>query len=280
MIGAVIVFKDVSKARAMSLQAVYLAQHDFLTDLPNRMLLNDRLTQAIALAQRHGQRLAVLFLDLDRFKHVNDSLGHAIGDTLLQSVARRLVTCVRRSDTVSRQGGDEFVVLLSEIDHTDDAAVSAQKIGAALVAPHEVAHQQLHITATIGISIYPDDGPDAETLIKCADTAMYHAKEGGRNNYQFFEREMNARAVERQSIEAGLHRALDRGEFVLHYQPKIDLDTGRDDRRRGADPLGASGARTHVSEGLRADCRGLRPHRADWPMGAGRSLPAGSGLDR
>ena len=190
------------------------------------MLLNDRLTQAIALARRHGHRLAVLFLDLDRFKHVNDSLGHVIGDTLLQSVAGRLVTCVRSSDTVSRQGGDEFVVLLSEIEHADDAAASAQKIIAALAAPHDIAHHQLHVTATIGISIYPDDGQDAETLIKCADTAMYHAKEGGRNNYQFFERDMNARAVERQWIEAGLHRALARREFVLHYQPKIDLETG------------------------------------------------------
>jgi len=226
VIGAVIAFKDVSKARAMSLQAVYLSQHDFLTDLPNRMLLNDRLTQAIALADRHGQRLAVLFLDLDRFKHVNDSLGHVVGDTLLQSVARRLVTCVRGSDTVSRQGGDEFVVLLSEIAHADDAAASAQKIGAALVAPHEVGDQPLHVTATIGISIYPDDGADAETLIKCADTAMYQAKEGGRNTYRFFEPHMNARAVERQSIEAALHLALARHEFVLHYQPTINLQTG------------------------------------------------------
>jgi diguanylate cyclase (GGDEF)-like protein/PAS domain S-box-containing protein len=226
VIGAVIVFHDVSAARAMSLQAVYLAQHDFLTDLPNRMLLNDRLTQAIALAHRRGHRLAVLFLDLDRFKHVNDSLGHVIGDTLLQAVAQRLLTCVRSSDTVSRQGGDEFVVLLSEIEHADDAAARAQKIIAALVAPHGVAHHQLHVTVSIGISIYPDDGPDAETLMKCADTAMYHAKDTGRNQYQFFERDMNARAVERQWIEAGLHRALARQEFVLHYQPKIDLDTG------------------------------------------------------
>jgi diguanylate cyclase (GGDEF)-like protein/PAS domain S-box-containing protein len=226
VIGAVIVFRDVSQARAMSLQAVYLAQHDFLTDLPNRVLLNDRLTQAIALAHRHGQRLAVLFLDLDRFKHVNDSLGHAIGDTLLQSVARRLVTCVRSSDTVSRQGGDEFVVLLSEIGHADDADACAQKIGNALAPPHDVGDHHLHVTATIGISIYPDDGPDAETLIKCADTAMYQAKDGGRNTYQFFEPHMNARAVERQAIEAGLHRALARSEFVLHYQPTIDLDTG------------------------------------------------------
>jgi diguanylate cyclase (GGDEF)-like protein/PAS domain S-box-containing protein len=226
VIGAVIVFKDVSEARALSLQAVHLAQHDFLTDLPNRMLLSDRLTQAIALARRHGERLAVLFLDLDRFKHVNDSLGHAVGDMLLQSVARRLVSCVRSSDTVSRQGGDEFVVLLPEIESTNDAAASARNVIAALTAPHEVAHHQLHVTVTIGISIYPDDGPDAETLIKCADTAMYHAKERGRHTFQFFEEEMNARAVERQWIEAGLHHALVRHEFVLHYQPKIDLDTG------------------------------------------------------
>jgi diguanylate cyclase (GGDEF)-like protein/PAS domain S-box-containing protein len=226
VIGAVIVFKDVSEARAMALQAVHLAQHDFLTDLPNRMLLSDRLTQAIALAHRHGQRLALLFLDLDQFKHVNDSLGHAVGDTLLQSVARRLVSCVRSSDTVSRLGGDEFVVLLSEIESAEDAAATATKIGAALLAPHEVAHHQLHITATIGISLYPDDGRDAETLIKTADTAMYHAKERGRHTFQFFKEEMNARAVERQWIQAGLHRALAQQEFVLHYQPKVDLDTG------------------------------------------------------
>jgi diguanylate cyclase (GGDEF)-like protein/PAS domain S-box-containing protein len=226
VIGAVMVFHDVSAARAMSLQAVYLAQHDFLTDLPNRMLLNDRLTHAIALARRRAHRLAVLFLDLDHFKHVNDSLGHGVGDTLLRSVAQRLSASVRSSDTVSRQGGDEFVVLLSEIDDADAAAASAEKIITGLVAPHEVGHHQLHISATIGISIFPDDGADAETLIKCADTAMYHAKAAGRNTYQFFEPDMNARAVERQWIESGLHRALGRREFVLHYQPKIDLDTG------------------------------------------------------
>jgi diguanylate cyclase (GGDEF)-like protein len=168
----------------------------------------------------------VLFLDLDQFKHVNDSLGYVIGDMLLQSMARRLVTGVRSSDTVSRQGGDEFVVLLLEIDHVDDAAAQAQRIIAALSAPHDIAQHELHVTVTIGISIYPDDGPDAGTLIKCADTAMYDAKQSGRNNYQFFEPAMNARAVERQWIEAGLHRALARREFVLHYQPKIDLETG------------------------------------------------------
>ena len=226
VIGAVTVFRDVSATRALSLHAIHLAQHDFLTDLPNRMLLNERLTQAIDLAGRNAHHLAVLFLDLDGFKHINDSLGHVIGDALLQSVAAQLVGCVRRSDTVSRQGGDEFVVLLSEIKHADDAVASAQRIIAALVAPHHIAQHHLHVTVSIGVSIYPYDGADAETLIKCADTAMYQAKKSGRNNYRCFEPAMNARAVERQWIEAGLHRALAQRQFVLHYQPKIDLETG------------------------------------------------------
>jgi diguanylate cyclase (GGDEF)-like protein/PAS domain S-box-containing protein len=190
VIGAVIVFKDVAEARAASQQNVHLAQHDSLTDLPNRLLLSDRLTQAIAMAQRQGHRLAVMFLDLDRFKHVNDSLGHLVGDTLLQSVARRLVGCVRASDTVSRQGGDEFVVLLSQIEHADDAAASARKIHAAMVAPHDIGNHRLHIGVTIGIGIYPDDGLDAEALIRCADTAMYDAKERGGNGFRFFGRDM------------------------------------------------------------------------------------------
>ncbi len=226
VMGGVVVFKDMSQTRAMSLHAVHLTQHDVLTELPSRLLLNDRLAQAMVRAHRHGYRLAVLFLDLDQFKHVNDSLGHVIGNALLQSMARRLTACVRSSDTVSRQSGDEFIVLLPEIDHADDAAACAQKISAALMTPHAVAHHQLHVTVTTGISIYPDDGSDEETVITCAETAMYHAKESGRNNYRFFEPAMNARAVERQRIEAGLHRALARREFVLHYQPKVDLETG------------------------------------------------------
>ena len=205
----------------------HLGQHDYLTDLPNRMLLNDRITQAIAQARRNTHQIAVLFVDLDRFKRVNDSLGHAIGDRLLQSVALRLSTCVRSSDTVSRQGGDEFVVLLSKIQRGDDAVIVARKIVAALsAAPHDIAPHQLHLSATIGISIYPDDGTDAETLIRCADIAMYHAKESGPNSYHFFAAEMDARVAERLRVEAGLHRALARGEFVLQYQPRIDLRTG------------------------------------------------------
>ena len=180
----------------------------------------------MALAHRHRRKLAVLFLDVDRFKHINDSLGHAIGDRLLQSVAQRLLACVRSSDTVSRQGGDEFVILLSEVTHAQDAAVSAEKILLALSTPHRIDQHDLHLTASIGIVTYPDDGTDAETLMKNADSAMYHAKDSGRNNYQFFKPDMNVRAVERQSLEDGLRHAMERQEFVLHYQPKMNLETG------------------------------------------------------
>jgi diguanylate cyclase (GGDEF)-like protein/PAS domain S-box-containing protein len=224
--GAVIVFHDVSAARAMSLQMTHSSQYDLVTNLPNRLLLNDRITQAIAMARRQSRPIAVIFLDLDRFKYINDSLGHVTGDKLLQSVSRRLLTSVRASDTVSRQGGDEFVILLSEITHPEHAATSAKKILHSLNAPHSIGGQDLHIDGSIGISVYPGDGEDSETLIKNADTAMYHAKEHGRNNFQFFTTEMNLRAVERQSLEGSLRRALEREEFLLHYQPKVNLDTG------------------------------------------------------
>ncbi len=204
----------------------HLAYHDVLTELPNRMLLQDRLSQAIELARRQGRQLALMFLDLDRFKHINDSLGHAVGDRLLQLVAKCLLTCVRHSDTVSRAGGDEFVLLLNCIERPEAASSAAQKILAALARPHSIDGHDLHITVSIGISIYPDDGPDVATLMKNADIAMYHAKENGRNNYAFFKQEMNTRAVQRQAIEASLRRALERQEFVLHYQPKINLQSG------------------------------------------------------
>ena len=223
--GAVIVFRDVSAARAASLKMAYLAQHDFLTGLPNRMLLADRTTQAIAAAKRNHEQLAVLFVDLDRFKNINDSVGHFVGDQLLQSVAQRLVACGRQSDTVSRQGGDEFVVLLPRISRAEDAAIRAQKILAVLAQPHEIAGNDLYIEASIGISTYPTDGHDAETLLKGADRAMYGAKDTGRNNYEFCRPELNARAAERRSLEDQLRRAVERHEFVLHYQPKVDLRT-------------------------------------------------------
>jgi diguanylate cyclase (GGDEF)-like protein/PAS domain S-box-containing protein len=201
VIGAVIVFHDVSAAREMSLQMTHRAQYDFLTDLPNRMLLNEHLSHSISLARRHRGHIAVLFLDLDRFKHINDSLGHATGDKLLQSVSKRLLAGVRGSDTVSRQGGDEFVIVLSEITHPDDAENGAKKILLSLGAHHSIEGQELHIGGSIGISIYPEDGEDAETLIKNADAAMYHAKESGRNNSRFFKADMNVQAGGSQSIE-------------------------------------------------------------------------------
>ena len=224
--GAVMVFHDVSVARAMTRKMTHLAQHDSLTDLPNRVLLNDRLREAIILSSRHQRKLSVLFLDLDRFKHINDSMGHVVGDRLLQSVARRLFTCVRSSDTVGRLGGDEFVVLLWEVRHAEDAAITAAKILEALRKPHLIDEHELHITASIGIVTYPDDGTDVETLMKKADLAMYHAKETGRDGYQFFKSEMNARAIERQSLEDSLRYAIERQELVLHYQPKFNLATG------------------------------------------------------
>ncbi|MGA2987437.1 MAG: EAL domain-containing protein [Terriglobia bacterium] len=224
--GAVIVFRDVSAAQAMALQMAHSAQHDFLTGLPNRMLLNDRIGHAIALAERRMKKLALLFLDLDGFKHINDSLGHPIGDRLLQSIAKRLLACSRSSDTVSRQGGDEFVVLLSEVEQSGDAAITAKRMLQAVAEPHSISHHDLHVTTCIGVSVYPDDGLDAETLIKNADIAMYQAKEDGRQNFQFFKPAMNIRAVERQSIEESLRRALERQEFVLHYQPKVCLKKG------------------------------------------------------
>jgi diguanylate cyclase (GGDEF)-like protein/PAS domain S-box-containing protein len=224
--GERIVLRDVSAARAMALQMAHLASHDPLTDLPNRLLLGDRLARALALAHRHQRRLAVLFLDIDRFKHINDSLGHLLGDELLRAVGREVTMCVRSSDTVSRHGGDEFVVVLAELEHAEDAAMGARKIIAALARPHKLAGHELHITVSIGISVYPDDGKDAETLLKNADMALYHAKDHGRDCYHFFEPGLNVRAVERQSIEASLYAALEKQQFELLYQPKLNLKTG------------------------------------------------------
>ncbi|MBK8082723.1 MAG: EAL domain-containing protein [Devosia sp.] len=224
--GEVMVFRDVSEMRAMTRRIAHSAQHDFLTGLPNRMLFDDRLASAISIAPRHAKGVAVLFLDLDGFKHVNDSLGHAMGDKLLQSVGRRLVECVRTSDTVSRMGGDEFAVLLSEVELSEDAAITARRILSAISKPHVIDQHDLRISASIGISVFPDDGRDAKALLQNADTAMYLAKESGRQGYQFFRPSMNHRAKERQSIEENLRHALARREFAVHYQPKVNLRTG------------------------------------------------------
>jgi diguanylate cyclase (GGDEF)-like protein/PAS domain S-box-containing protein len=224
--GAVIVFRDVNRSPANTEKLTHLAHYDFLTNLPNRLLLNDRITQAISIARRHHEQLAILFVDLDHFKNINDSLGHGMGDKLLRMVAERLVACVRHSDTVSRQGGDEFVILLPQIKHAADAAVSAQKVLNTMAVPYSIGRNDLYVDASIGISTYPNDAEDAESLLKTADIALYQAKNKGRNNYQFFRENMNVRAVEWQSLEGILRRALEQNEFLLHYQPKIDLQTG------------------------------------------------------
>jgi diguanylate cyclase (GGDEF)-like protein/PAS domain S-box-containing protein len=250
--GAVIIFRDVSAARAHKEQITYLAEHDFLTSLPNRLLLNDRIGQAISLARRRGGRIAVLFLDLDGFKQINDSLGHLVGDKLLQSVAKRLLGCVRAPDTVSRQGGDEFILLLQDLQQSDDAGTTAGRVLQAVAEIHSVDAHELQLTASIGVSVYPDDGLDAEALIKNADAAMYDAKKSGRQSYQFYRPEMNDRAVNLESIEQGLLHALKRKELTLHYQPKIDLKTG-------------------AISGAEALSRWMHPTRG--PVPAGRFIP-------
>lgn len=203
----------------------HLVQHDFLTDLPNRIQLYDRIAMALAFAKRYRTKLVMLFLDLDRFKIINDSLGHAIGDQLLQSVAQRLTSAIRSSDTVSRQGGDEFVLLLSDLDQ-DAILLTIEKIHKIVTAPYCIAGHDLRIGATIGISIFPKDGEDGETLLRHADAAMYYAKENGRNKYQFFTEDMQTRELELRDLEMGLYQALDKQQFVLFYQAQLDLESG------------------------------------------------------
>ncbi|MGA3345866.1 MAG: EAL domain-containing protein [Terracidiphilus sp.] len=224
--GAVIVFRDVSATRALEDKLTHAAQHDSLTGLPNRALLSDRVGQAISLARRQKGQAAVLFLDLDGFKKINDSLGHSIGDKVLQSIAGRLLDCVRTPDTVSRQGGDEFVVLLQELHHPEDAAITAKRLLKAVADVHSIGDHQVYVTGSIGISVYPGDGKDVEALFKNADIAMYDAKKHGRQGYRFFGSNTNINGMDNQSLEQDLRRALDRNEFRLYYQPKLELNTG------------------------------------------------------
>ena len=227
LLGAVIVFHDVSQSRAVAIRMAHLAQHDALTDLPNRLLLQDRLVQAIHSAQRKQSRFALMFLDLDHFKHINDSLGHAVGDGLLRAVAQRLVGLLRESDTVCRLGGDEFVVLLGNIDAPPDAAEVAEKILRVVAEPIDVATHRIEVSLSIGIAVYPEDGEDDDTLMRHADVAMYRSKKEGRNRYRFFSRSIGAEALTRHVIERDMRRDLATGRFTVHYQPQVDVATGR-----------------------------------------------------
>jgi diguanylate cyclase (GGDEF)-like protein len=212
---------------AHAVRIEYLAYHDGLTALPNRSLFNRLLGQAVSQAQRSNKQLAVAFIDLDRFKQINDTLGHEAGDELLKEVAVRLKTCLRDSDIVARLGGDEFVVLLTEMTAEHYAATVAKKIIGTIAKPFILLGQEFRVTASIGISVYPLDGDDEQTLTKNADIAMYQAKEDGKNNFQFYSKKLNANALDRIALESNLRHALEHGEFQLHYQAKRDIATGQ-----------------------------------------------------
>ena len=221
----VAIFMDITKRKEAEHRIQYMANYDALTGLANRNLLNDRLSQAIAHGQRHASPLAVMFLDLDNFKVINDSLGHHIGDRLLKGVAERLLSCVREGDTVARQGGDEFIIVLTEMNEARNATTIAEKLLQTLAAPFDFDDQEVFVSVSIGIAFFPHDGDDKESLLKNADSAMYRAKESGRNCYRYYTPEMNESASQRLQIQNGLRYALERNELALHYQPQIDIQT-------------------------------------------------------
>lgn len=219
--------QDVTEGKVAQEKIEFLAYHDALTNLPNRLLAKDHLQQAILDAERERSKVALLFVDLDKFKTINDSLGHLVGDELLKGVSARLRECLRDSDTLSRQGGDEFLIILKGIRDSESITVVTEKILERLAQPFLIEQHELAISLSIGIAVYPDDGADFETLLKKSDTAMYQAKESGRNTYRFHTEQMNIDAMEHLQLRNGLRHALEQGEFMLHYQPQVSLKTGR-----------------------------------------------------
>lgn len=220
------ILRDITERKRAEEQITYLAHHDSLTSLPNRNLLQDRVRQNLARARRNGSKCAILFLDFDRFKNINDSLGHSVGDGVLKEVAERLLGCLREGDTVARVGGDEFVILLSDLEDARPAVAVAQKITTLGTKPYEIEGQKFRLTISIGISLFPEDGEDFESLLKNADSAMYHAKNAGRNTFSFYTEDMNAETLEVLNLERDLQYALENNAFTLHYQPQIDLESG------------------------------------------------------
>lgn len=218
---------DMSAVKQNELRLEHMAHFDPLTGMPNRSLMYDRLKQALNLAKRHRYNVAVMLLDLDRFKEVNDTLGHHIGDQLLTEASTRLLRCVRESDTIARMGGDEFLAILPEIGSANNAAHVAQKFNEVMALPFQLDGHEVFVSASIGITIYPNDGEEIDMLIKNADTAMYHAKAQGKNNSKFFTEDINKSTVERFKLESNFRRAIEKLEFHLNYQPKVDIKTGR-----------------------------------------------------
>ena len=260
-------FYDVTEQRRAEARASFLAAHDDLTGLPNRAVFSQSVSEAVKVGRRYGQQFAVMFVDLDRFKIINDTLGHSAGDALLIQIGKRLTQSVRESDLVSRIGGDEFTILLRKISNVEQVRRVARKVLAAVVKPLTIHGQECRVTASIGISLFPSDAEDEESLIKNTDAAMYAVKEEGRNNFLFHSQQIKTQSIERLMLETSLRHALERNELLLYYQPKQDLSRGSI-RHRGTAALAPSRSRSVAAQSLHPARRGDRPDRANRQMGA------------